>query len=415
MLSTSSQRSPLLKNTVALYGVQLSVLVIPIISIPYLSRILQAEIFGVYMYCLSLAIWFSMVIEYGFQLSATRSIAEAQGDGHRVASVVHQVHSAKLLLTLLAVVGLVLFYYFGSLSRSNFDWYIATVVYSIVLGFRPTWYFQGKEELTVNSILEVGSGILSLVLIFLFIKKPEDGVWALVFQCGAKAAAYLITNGMIYRQVGGFKVSITGAIEALRDGFSMFVFTASVSLYTTANGLLLGFFAPTVIVGGFLSAEKITKAGLSLLGPLSQAMFPRITAVAGQNPEQAKMMALLMTAFMAVFGVTGAVLLYWLSPWLVPLILGTGYESVIPIMRVLSLLIPLIALSNVFGIQYLLPKRKDKIFNQIIISAGAVNLILAILLAEHFQAIGMAWAVVISEAFVTFAMMMVVIKNKFTY
>ncbi|MBO9493574.1 oligosaccharide flippase family protein [Thalassotalea sp. G20_0] len=405
----------LLQNTIALYVIQLSLIASPVVLIPFLSRALGVEIFGIYMYCLSIAFWFSMVIEYGFQLSATRSIAEAQLDTYRVTSVVQQVQSAKLFLAMLAVVGLVMFLCIVPLSQSNLGWHIVTVVYAIVLGFRPTWYFQGKEDLTVNSLLDVGSAILSLVLIFLFIKKPEDGVWALVFQCGAKAIAYLIANGMIYRQVGGFRVSINGALEALREGFSMFVFTASVSFYTTANGLLLGFFAPAATVGGFLSAEKITKAGLSLLGPISQAIFPRITVVAGLNPDQARQMGLLMTAFMAAFGVTGAVLLYCLSPWLVPFILGPGYESVIPIMQVLSLLIPLIALSNVFGIQYLLPKRKDRVFNQIIISAGAVNLVLAILLAEHFQAIGMAWAVVISEAFVTLAMMMVVLKNKFRY
>jgi len=89
------------------------------------------------------------------------------------------------------------------------------------------------------------------------------------------------------------------------------------------------------------------------------------------------------------------------APLLVHLVLGRNFEAAVPVLRILALLAPLISLSNVFGIQWMLPLGMDRAFNTIILLAGVINVILAVILAPVYSDIGMAWAVVSAEAFVT--------------
>jgi len=107
---------------------------------------------------------------------------------------------------------------------------------------------------------------------------------------------------------------------------------------------------------------------------------------------------------MGLFGSLMAAGLIVFAPLLVDILLGPGYEAAVPILRMLALLLPTIALSNVFGIQWMIPLGMDRIFNRIIFSAGIINLILAVMFAPRFLSMGMAWAVIISEFYVTLAM-----------
>ena len=403
------------KNTFLLYLVQFSIIIIPLLSIPYLSRVLLPDVFGKYMYAYSIAFWAGLMLEYGFPLSGIRKIAENQNDISELTRVVNDIQSAKIIILFaLAVTCLILCFNIEVLTKSG-DWLIATISLAVVLGFRPTWYFQGIEKMSVSALIDLVSGISSLLLMFFLIKEPEDGVFVLVIQAVSRGIAYGIGSAVMYRQIHYCKISMQGGIRALKEGLSMFIFTASVSMYTTANGIILGFIAPSSNVGAYLSAEKISKASLGLIGPVSQAVFPRITALAKENPRKARRLLLMLTAIMGIGGFIGSIILFFSSELIIKIVLGNGYDHVTPILKILSLLIPLIALSNVFGVHYLLPKRKDKIFNKIIITAGMLNILLAIFLAPQYEAIGMAWAIIISEFYVTLLMIIFGIKNQFNY
>jgi PST family polysaccharide transporter len=201
-------------------------------------------------------------------------------------------------------------------------------------------------------------------------------------------------------------------IEALKMGWSMFLFRSSVSLYTTANAVILGFFVNPASVAFYAGAEKISKAALSMIGPISQAIFPRMSLLAKSNKKKADSLERIALFLIGGGGIIAGVCIFLLSPWIVNILLGDGYEKSVIILKILSLLLPIIAFSNVYGIQYMVPYGMDITFNKIIISAGMINILLAIFLANMWGGIGMAISVVLAELFVTTTMFFVVLKHK---
>jgi PST family polysaccharide transporter len=199
---------------------------------------------------------------------------------------------------------------------------------------------------------------------------------------------------------------------SMRDSAAMFLFRSSVSLYTTANALILGALSTPSAVGFYSGAEKLVKAMLNLLTPLTQALFPRLSRLLTTDRKRAawltRVSLLVMTAgsLLLCIGTLAA------APLITRIVLGPGYESAIPVMRVLSLLLPAIAVSNVLGLQWMLPLGMDVAYNKIIISAGLLNLLLASLLAGRWQQMGMAWSVVASEYLVTIAVCVLLVRRK---
>ncbi len=195
-------------------------------------------------------------------------------------------------------------------------------------------------------------------------------------------------------------------------GWSLFLFRGSVSLYTTGNAFILGLFVSPLWVGYYAGAEKISKAFLGLLNPVSQALYPRLTHLVYHARARAVTLARIAIAAMGTGGTALGVLVFVSAPLLVRMILGPGYDQAVPVLRILALLPPLIALSTVYGVQWMLPLGMEGPFNKIILLAGGINVGLAVILAPSYLAVGMACAVVTAETFVTIAIYLLVRRRK---
>ena len=155
-------------------------------------------------------------------------------------------------------------------------------------------------------------------------------------------------------------------------------FCSAVSLYTTANALILGAVASPLSVGYDSGAERIARGVINLINPVSQSLFPRLSRLIVTEQRKAIMLVRLSLAMMAAFGLIVGLTLFAGAPLIVRILLGRGYEAAVLPLRILSLLVPSVALSNVLGMQWMLPLGMDKEFNRIIISAGVINVGLAL-------------------------------------
>ncbi|GEA16564.1 O-antigen transporter [Moorella sp. E308F] len=397
-------RHPVGQNILYLYGVRFAGYLIPLFTLPYLARVMGAETFGLLAFAQSFALWLALLVEYGFNLSATRDVARYREDASRVAGIAAGVLGAKGLLLVL------------SLGIAGLSWLAAPLFHdhsallwwawlaAIFQGLSPLWYFQGIERMQTPALLDIGSRVLVMLGIFALVKAREDAWRVLALQAFGNGMAVGLSLNLMYREVRFRLPTLWDTWQALRLGFSMFFFRSAVSLYTTANAFILGLFVAPALVAYYAGAEKIAKAVLALVGPISQALYPRVSHEIARDYSRARRLARFSLFVMGLSGGLMAAGLIIAAPLAVRVLLGPGYEPAVPVLRLMALLLPIIALSNVFGIQWMLPLGLDRNFNVIIVSAGLLNLVLAVLLAPRFGPQGMAWAVVISEAFVTLAM-----------
>jgi polysaccharide transporter, PST family len=403
--------SPLVQNAAALYGVQISRKIVPLVIVPYLARTLGPAGWGMVAFAQSLGEFIVLLIEFGFNLSATRAIARNRHSREKCGEIVAGVVGAQLLLAVAAVSVAILVSRWIPPLRENPRLLAAGLFYAVAQGFMPLWFFQGLERLRLAAGLEITGKLLGMGAILLLVHRPEDG-WVALFVQGM-APALSTTAGIVlaYRAIPFHWPTWPLVNDAVRRGWRMFVFRSGESLYGVGNAFLLGLFAPPTLVGYFASAEKISRAAFGLLNPIRETLYPRISHIISESPASAARLARMGAAISICGGVLLGLSLLLFAPWLVGVVMGPGFAEAVPVLRVLSVLPPLLAITHSVGLQWLLPSGRDAEVNRIILSAGALNLILAILLAPHFAHLGMAWAVVCAETLVCCWMVRAVLNS----
>jgi PST family polysaccharide transporter len=198
----------------------------------------------------------------------------------------------------------------------------------------------------------------------------------------------------------------------IKNGWNLFLSTVWINLYTTSNVFIIGLFAPANVVGYFAAADKIRMAFQGILSPMSQSVFPYVNKLLSESYERfisfnKKLFKIALTA-----GTIISIILFVFAEPLVNIILGREYVPSILVLRIIAWLPLVIFLSNVLGIQTLLPMKKQKSFSIILFFAAMINLTLSFILVPKCFEIGTAISVLTTEIFVTITFFAFIKKNK---
>ena len=414
------RRSRLTQNFAAMFGTQLATYAFPLATIPYLARVLGPGSWGAVALAQSLGLYLSMVVEFGFNLSATRRIARLESsdtgdradDNEQLAGIAAGVMGAKVLLAVLCLFLVVALQHTVRSLASLHAILWAGALSGIGQGFSMLWYFQGRERMKLPASVEVTAKAMAAASIFVLVHGKGDAWKVLGAQCVCYWGSSLVLLVIAYREIRFRLPTLASTREAMRASAAMFLFRSSVSLYTTANALVLGALSTPIAVGFYSGAEKLVKAMMNLLTPWTQTLFPRLSRLLASDRSRAVWLARV-----SLFAVTGISLVLCvatilLAPWIIRIVLGPGFEPAVPVLRLLALLFPAVGVSTVLGMQWMLPLGMDAAYNKIILTAGLLNLALAAVLARRWQQVGMAGAVVCSEYVVMFAVCLVLIRQR---
>jgi PST family polysaccharide transporter len=399
-------RSGVARNAASLYLLHLANYVLPLITVPYLVRVLGPAGYGAVTFSQSLIAYLMLFVEYGFDWSATRIISVHRENTKVVSYTALHVWAAKGLL---CVVSLGMLALLVALVPKLWEvrW-LLLALYGLVLGnaLLPTWLFQGMERMAATALINVAMRLVVLVGVFGLVRRPEDAVVYAGLMGGGSLAAGLAGIALAIRMFNlkRTRASWADILQTLREGWVLFLSRASVSLYTSGNAFILGMLTNHIAVGYYSAAEKIVKSVLGLLGPVAQAAYPRFSKLAAESRERTVQWSRRMLIGMGGLGFLLMVCVIWGAPLISVLLLGPGFAPSIAVMRVLAPVIFLVALSNILGVQLMLPLGEDRAFTLILFGAGLLNVMFAMLLAPAWGALGMAIAVSTSELLVTAAM-----------
>jgi PST family polysaccharide transporter len=395
------------QNLVSLFGINGLNYIVPLVTLPFLARVLGPVHWGELALAEAYASYTSLFIEYGFGLSATREVAQIRHDKFALSRLMAAVTGAQALL-ILGTFALTVGLGYGS---SLFVEYRPLLPIAFSLGalraINPFWYFLGLERMRLVATITILTNVAAAVSMLSFVRSPKDFGLPLLLRAGAALISAAAGFAIAYREISFSRPTIAQAWLSLRQGWSLFVFKSAVSMYTTANVLLLGALAAPAVVAWFAGAEKIAKAATGALTPLTQAFYPRIAYLMAKDRGDATRTARISVVMTVGSGLVLGLALFLAAPSLVHVLLGVGFSEAVPVLRVLSVLPPLLAASNILGIQWMLPLRLDRQFNWIIAGAGFINIALAFGLVPRAGQMGMAISVVIAEAIATGAMIVV--------
>ena len=405
------RQTNLLRDVASVYGVQLANYVFPLLTVPYLTRVLGPAAWGLIAMAQAFAMYGHLIVEYGFIYSATRELA-GNTDRVQIERVIAGVTGARVLLS----AGVLLLAYAGCCWVPLFHqhplllW--AAVISEILKAALPNYYFYGMQQVSLASTLDISARTASLLGVFFLVRKPEDA-WIFFGLQGAGAALALgISHWMIFSRYSMRAPRVEDGIRMLKDGAAMFLFRSSHNLYVLGNAFILGLFAPPQDVGYYAGAEKVNSAAVGLLSPLSTALYPRAASMAKTEMKKAARLTTLSVYAMVAISVVLTLVMWLGAPLIVRILLGTHYQPSTGVMEVLSLRAPLMACTNVLGFQWLLALGLERPFQKVTMAALGMNVLLATCLAPRFSFMGMAWAVVFSQGLAVLGIYLVLRRRR---
>jgi PST family polysaccharide transporter len=400
------------KNVLALYVLKIGTYVVPLITLPWLTRRLGPTHYGELQFALGIVMYCKIIAEYGFSLSATREIAVAPNRFSR-SSIFWSTTMAQCLLAIVCL-GIAFLVVSSVPSIASYAT-LVSIGSLLVVGtaLTPVWYFQGIEQLWLVSAITMASSFLTVPLTIIFIRGPQDVDLAMAIMTGAPAMAGIVCQIVLHgrREIDFMAFRLQGVVEALQNGWHTFISTASVSLYTVSNVVLLGLVSGSAAVGFYSPAESVVRASQGMFAPISQAVYPRICGLTVNDP--AKALSLMRRSLKVQGGVAFflSVVLFIFSGPIVRIAFGPGYEKTVSVLYVMAVVPFLVGLSNSFGVLMMLPLGMKRAFSAILVISGIFNVLVLPLLAWGMASLGAAVAVVLTELFVTCAMYFVLVDR----
>jgi len=393
----------IISNFVSLSGLTAASYILPLITFPYLTRVLGPEKFGLIAFATAFITYFVFLTDYGFYFSATKEVSIHQKNREKISEIFTSVMITKGLLFILSL-ALFTVIIFG-FSQFRNEWLVYYLTFGTVIGniLFPIWFFQGMERMKYITMLFLLSKIIFTVAIFIFIRNPSDYIYVPLIN----SLGIIIAGGIgFYIAIDHFNLEIKRPSKEnikyqIYEGWHVFISTMSLGLYRSTNTFILGLFTNNVIVGYYAVAEQIIIAAAGLLYPISQSIYPYISKTIDKSQEEGIKFIKKMILIMGGFSGFISIVIFILAGLIINLLAGPQYEESITVLRILAFLPLLIALSTVFGVQTMLTLNYKKAYSNILLFAGILNVVLAFILAPLFQQIGVSVAFLITEMFVT--------------
>ncbi len=372
--------------------------IIPLVTFPYLVRVLGTNNYGIVMMAHSLAIFLGIFVDFGFNISATREVSILKKKKKNLSEYFWNIFSIKGLLLFFAFLTLLILCF--TIERFFINKIVYLFSFGIVIGQNlfPTWFFQGIEKMRVITFINLTAKLIFTIFIFLFIKEESDYKLVPVFNSFGFIISGTIGFIISLKYINYKKPNFNQIIKIIKESFSLFFSNIVVSLYTSLNTLILGLFTTDSLAGIYASMEKLIIAIKSIYLPLYQAIFPNISI------KEKKHIVFIINKLKTPVLISGFIIMtltFTFSESILHLVFNneliTGYYPVLQILASIALF----SSTNMLFVTLFLPAVKE--YNKrlkILIIGGSVNLSLVLFLIKPYSIYGVAISASFTELFI---------------
>ena len=396
----------LLKNIFSMVSLKGLEYLLALAILPYLVRVLGVEKYGAIVFMQSIIQYFVIIIDYGFNIITPRRIAITNNlleHGKIFSSVI----VCKIILgTFLTSLFLIIYLFTSLLNFVDIKLFIA--LYLNVIGniIFPIWFFQGIQKMEYITVINILSRFITVIAIFLFVRTPDDYIIAAVCQASTNVLSGIFSLFFLIKKYNYLFLfpSIKYIANTFIEGWEIFISTLAINAYTATNIIVLRLFTNDVIVGYYGAANKIIDSIKGILNPISLAIFPYISQQVIINKSNAILFIRKVLKCYSIFGFIMFFILFIFSDEIVSVLLGVQYEQSIILIKILSAIPFLVAISNVLGTHTLLTFGYNRIYSRILLVSALISIILIIPMSYFFSDKGAAFTMLLTEFCVTLMM-----------
>lgn len=390
------------------------ILIVPLITTPYVSRVLAVESVGLYSYTYSIILYFTAFVALGTKSYAIKQVARAE-NRQEISRVFWNTFSLRLVVGLFA---LIVYYGMVCIIGENKEVSLMQSIYIIAVIFDISWFFQGKENFKIIIFRNLLIKVFSVISIFAFVKDNND----LLIYVLALSVPTLLGNLSLWGYLRKYLVKISvfdiRPFTGFKEILVLFIPTLALQIYAAIDKTMLGVLTGSTLENGYYSqADKIVNLALTVVTTVSIVTLPRISSLFSKK-EYEKVNSNMQTTYRFVMFISLPMMLGLcaISDILIPWFLGDKYQKSVILLYVLSCLFPIMGISNITGFQYLVATDRQNYYSFSIATGTAINILLNSLLIPGLKSVGAALATVLAEFFIMIIQLfyIVIIKKEFT-
>ena len=375
---------------------QMTSVLLPVLTIPYVSRVLSADGIGINTVTYANTQYFILLGSLGISIYATKKIATIREKKDKLKKTFWEIFSIQFTGCILAYMVFAL-----TLGQSHKYgvFYMLQGFYILAAAVDISWYFLGIENFKNASLRSFFAKIISVILIFIFVKTSDDLWKYILINAGTMFVGQLIMwfyvgkDMLKVKEIGKLKIAMH-----IMPILALFVPQIATQVYTVLDKTMIDLFKGAVEAGYYDQSQKIVRILLSVVTSLGIVMLPRIANLFSKDDlnevKKSLRKAFVVISFLSIpitFGLIG------ISDKFVPILFGNEFLSVIPLTKISPVLVIIIGLGNVFGTQYLLAIGKNKEYTASVCIGALVNFCFNLLLIPRFAAMGAVIATVSAE------------------
>ena len=389
-------KKSIIKNYIYNLSYQILTLILPIVTTPYLARVLGATGVGIYGYTFSICTYFNLFGSLGVALYGQREIAYNQDNVTKRNKIFYEI----ILLRFITMAISILIFVFCFTGKGDYAVYYRILVLELfATAFDISWFFQGLEEFKKTVIRNIVVRIAAVSLVFMFVKKSTDLNKFIAIYSLADLIGNLSLWVYLPKYLKGKKVGKIHIYKHIIPILMLFIPQISNQLYKMLDTTMIGKLIPDKSETGYYEqAQKIVRLLITIVTSLGTIMIPRI-ANTFEKGDNKKIMAYIEDSFCFTFLLSFPMMIgiSCVADSFVPFFFGQGYDKVVILIRVICPILLLLGIANVVGTQYLLPTKRQKEYTNSIMFGVVINFILNYILILKFKSIGASIATVISQ------------------
>lgn len=389
---------------------QILIIILPIITAPYVSRVLGADLLGQFTYVNTISYYFLLFIMLGITNYGNRCIASSRNHEERNKYFI-EIYSFQLiwgaLISLLYIIFIII-----QKSKINIYLYMVQFLYVISAMFDVSWYFFGREQFKISVTRNIIIKFFGAVFVFVFVKDKGDLITYTLIMTGFTLLGQLALWIMAIKEEKFKLVGIDTFKKHIKQIIMLFIPVLAVSIYAYLSKIILGNVSSMSELTYYEYAYKIVSAPLGIITALGTVMLPRMANLysRAQSSEAiglinksfyfVTLISLPMSAGLAAIAVKFSLIFY-----------GNEYLKCGYVMAILALTIPFISWGNVIRTQYLIPLKKDSVFIKSVVVGAVFNIIFNCISIPYLGAIGAAVGTVVTEIVVCMYQMFIIRKE----
>ncbi len=383
------------KNFIYNIAYQILLIILPLVTAPYVSRVLGANGVGLYSYYNSVVKYFSLFIMLGVNNYGNRSIAIVKNDKNKLASTFWGIYSLQFFMSIIIVIMYIIYCYF--VVGDNKIIAIIQIITILSYMLDINWFYFGMEEFKLTVSRNFVIKISTFIFVLIFVKNRSDlNKYVLIMSLGT-CLGNLYLWIKLRKYVNFIRISIKDIIIHIKPNISLFIPVIAVSLYRIMDKIMLGIFSTTEQVGFYENSEKIINMPLGLITALGTVMLPRVSNIISKDINLVKnyiSKSLEFSMFMA-FAITFGLIA--VANNFSVIFFGNEFLECGKIITFLSPTVILVAWANVIRTQYLLPNKNDKFYTISVCLGAVINVLLNLIFIPKLGAVGAAIGTLFTE------------------